>query len=325
MTVTYYVRLILLCLAVFFVCHTVLAAAVMAMAGWARRRAAAMRAEHAALVLLCLRVFPGLASLLVAVGLCVPSYLVFEPIRGHERVGLACLVLAAAGGAVWLHTLTRAGNVLWRTWRNTSAWRRTGRVTESVAEATSFLAVPSAFPLFATIGLWRPRFVISSELLAILPEEELAAALRHERAHRDSADNWKRLLVLMMPGGPLLLGGLEPLESGWVRFAEQAADDRAVGGDQGNAVRLAAALVRVARAGLMPPTRGLVSSLISEQPELSIRVERLLNGTPAGDGRSGQGRWLTAWYLLPSMALALSVLHPDVARGVHWVLEELIG
>ena len=325
MTATYYARLVLLCLAVFFVSHTVLLAGVLALAPWARQRASRMQARTAAALLLGLRVLPGLAALLIATLVCAPSYLVFEPIQGAERVGTTCLLLAVAGGLVWLRTLTHAAGVLWRTWRNTSAWRRLGRVTESESGATSFLAVPSTLPLFATIGLWRPRFVVSSELLAILPQDELAAALRHERAHSESADNWKRLLVLMMPGAPPLVNGLEVLESGWVHFSEQAADDRAVGGDQGNAVTLAAALVRVARAGLTPPMRGLVSSLISEQPQLSARVERLLNGAPPVEEVGGQARWLPAWFLLPVLVLAFSALHPEVARAIHWLLEELIG
>ena len=132
-----------------------------------------------------------------------------------------------------------------------------------------------------------------------LPAGPLAAALRHEEAHRVSRDNLKRLLLLLAPG--LLPGfhGFDVLERNWARFTEWAADDEAVAGDAHLSLYLAAALVRVARMGGAPAPSPLSASFLGDSRELvrargppaeSRAVRADSNGELRGDGsRCGAG------------------------------------
>ena len=123
-----------------------------------------------------------------------------------------------------------------------------------------------------------------------LPAEQLAAALRHEEAHRVSRDNLKRLLLLLTPGLLPGLHGFHAIERGWARFTEWAADDEAVAGDAHLSLYLAAALVRIARMGGAPAPSPLATSFLGDSRELSARVDRLLSPAPAAPARTGNPR-----------------------------------
>ena len=112
------------------------------------------------------------------------------------------------------------------------------------------------------------------------PPGQLAAALRHEEAHRISRDNLKRLLLLLAPGLLPGLHGFGAIERGWARFSEWAADDDAVAGDAHRSLSLAAALVRVARMGGSAPVSPLTAAFLGDSREISARVDRLLSPAP---------------------------------------------
>ena len=86
--------------------------------------------------------------------------------------------------------------------------------------------VESDAPLLALGGIVRPRLVISRGVVGALSAEQLAAALRHERAHWASHDNLKRLCILLTPGILPFAGSSQTLERGWRKFTEWAADDQ---------------------------------------------------------------------------------------------------
>jgi hypothetical protein len=78
-----------------------------------------------------------------------------------------------------------------------------------------------------------------------------------------SRDNWKRLLIAMAPDLVPFAVRRRGLERSWARYAERAADDRAVAGSAHRSVALAAALVRVARLGAAAPAP-LAASLMGD-------------------------------------------------------------
>jgi Zn-dependent protease with chaperone function len=86
-----------------------------------------------------------------------------------------------------------------------------------------------------------PRVLISESAVAVLGEDELRIALKHELAHIRSCDNLKKLVFRFAP-----FPGLSKLDSAWSQAAELAADDAAVS-SVNDALDLAAALVKLSR------------------------------------------------------------------------------
>lgn len=309
MTPSYFVRLLLLSGAAFFIVRMVAEALAAVLAPSVLRRADNMQPRRAARVLLSLRLLPGAISA-IAVALCVPSYLRFEPQMPAEQAGIACLAAAILGAAICVLAIFRSFSALVR---STLHLRRAGGRESSIEGESVWIVGHSAG--LALAGILRPRLLISERALAGLSPEELAVALRHEQAHRTSRDNLKRLLILLAPSP---FPAMRTLEEAWARDAEWAADDRATAGDAGRSASLASALVRVARLQLavgMPP---LVTPLVAQGEDLSLRVDRLLS--PSGARESGSR--------LAAIALALAaVLIASLAmnlRVVHLLLESLL-
>src|ERR1017187_5089561 len=98
MMVPYWLRLLCLCLAAFFVVHSVVGAAGGGAAGRAARR---MRPRLAGRFLLALRLLPAALGLFVVAALCVPSYLWLEPEPTAEELGAGCLAAAILAAALW--------------------------------------------------------------------------------------------------------------------------------------------------------------------------------------------------------------------------------
>ena len=167
--------------------------------------------------------------------------------------------------------------------------------------------------------------VISRKVMSALSADQLAAVLRHERAHRRSRDNFKRLLILLAPGILPLFRGFSGVEQAWARVAEWAADDFAVAGDSHRSLTLAAALVRVARLGAVPATPVMVTSLMPSGIDLSARVDRLLHFVPstAKPGRAARLLSGVAGVLMGASVIAL-IARPVTLHAAHEFLETLI-
>lgn len=319
---SYFVRLLCLALATFFLVHLALGLAVSTLAPVALRIAERLRPRLAARLMLALRLFPVTAALFVAAGLCVPSYLRFEPETSAERIGFACLVAAALGAAVWGMSIVRALQAAVRSLRYARLCRRIGHRTQLDGESSPVLIVERTTPCLALAGIVRPRLVVSKNILRALPADQLAAALRHERAHLVSRDNLKRLLMLLAPNVLPFVRAFGTMERGWARFTEWAADDSAVGGDSRRSLSLAAALVRVARMGSAGQP-SLASSLLADGEDLSARVDRLLQPVPCNVTRPRPFLAISASFALAA-SLVLVMLQPATLRGVHLLLERLV-
>jgi Zn-dependent protease with chaperone function len=325
MILPYLARLVCLCLAAFFLVHAALGLAISLLTPIAVRLAGRIAPAHGARLLLALRLLPPAFALFVVVGLCTPSYLYLEPKGAPEEIGLACLAAAFLNLAVWGRSIGRAARAVVRSERHMRQCRDQSREIRLPGERKAAWVIDGNSPCVMLTGLFRPRMVISSGVVAALSAEELAAVVRHERAHGVSHDNLKRLLVLLAPGIVPFASGFRNLERAWAKMAEWAADDRASAGKARRSLSLAAALVRVARLGSVAPVPALTTSLMADGADLSERVDRLLHPVE----RSGQGRHrepiltASAGLLLTGALIALMV-HPSTLQSAHECLEFLI-
>ena len=117
MILPYYMRLLCLCLATFFVVHTLAWMLVRSASSTALKIAETMRPRPAARLLFWLRTAPVAVTLFLVAGFCVPSYVWLEPDISGERVGAACLLAAGMGGVVWAVSLLRGLTSVVRTER----------------------------------------------------------------------------------------------------------------------------------------------------------------------------------------------------------------
>ena len=325
MNLPYLSRLICLCLATFFLVHAAAGLAVSLATRRAARFARRMMPLHGARLLLALRLFPAALALFVVAGLCTPSYLYLEPKGEPEEMGIACMAAAALGLAVWAWSITRAVRAVMRSERHIRQCREQSREMRLPGERTSAWVVDSASPCVMLAGVFRPRMVISRDVMAALPAEQLSAVVRHERAHGISHDNLKRLLVLIAPGILPFASGFRELERAWAKMAEWAADDLAAGGKTRRSLSLAAALVRVARLGSSSPVPVLATPLMSEGADLSERVDRLLRPAHHASKHGDREPILMATAgLLVSVALIAGMSHPVTLHAAHECLEYLI-
>jgi beta-lactamase regulating signal transducer with metallopeptidase domain len=221
-------------------------------------------------------------------------------------------------------SLARGSRAYRRSNRYIRECERRGRDTRLAGESRPVCVLTGAAPLVALTGIFRPRLLISQLVIRALSAEQLAAVLRHERAHRMSLDNLKRLLILLSPGLLPFFRGFDALEQAWAVAAEWAADDRATKGNRRWALTLASALVRVARLNTAQPFPLLATSLLGDQAGLSARVDRLLNPAPRRQEIQASPILKATAGLTLAAGIAGVMLQPTMLHSVHELLEDLI-
>ncbi|HUB80101.1 MAG TPA: M56 family metallopeptidase [Bryobacteraceae bacterium] len=325
MMLPYLARLVCLCLAAFFLVHAALGLAVSLLTPIAVRFAVRMAPANGARLLLALRLLAPAFALFVVVGLCTPSYLYLEPKGAPEEMGLACLVAAILSLSIWGWSIGRASQAVVRSVRHARQCRERSHEMRLPGERVAGWVIAGSAPCVMLTGLFRRRIVISTGVVDALSAEELAAVVRHERAHGVSYDNLKRLLVLLAPDIVPLRFGLRKLERAWAKMAEWAADDRASAGNTRRSLSLAAALVRVARLGSVAPAPALATSLMADGADLSERVDRLLHPVERGvQGRHREPILTASAGLLLTGAMAALMAQPATLQSAHEWLELLI-
>ncbi len=322
MIAPYVVRLFCLCVASFFVVNAGAGLLVSAGSRRALRFAERMRAGAAARFLFAMRILPFALGVGAVLGLCVPSYLWFEPQGTPERVGVGCLALVLLGAVSWIVSMARVSRALAISRRCGRYWKETGHEDRLAGETSRAMVVEKDGPLLALAGILRPRLIVSRGVLCALSADQLDVALHHENAHRVSRDNWKRFFLLMVPDAIPFVRGLGAVEEAWAKFAEWAADDEAVRGDSNRAVSLASALLRVARMGSGPRLSFLHTSLVGGDRDLAARVERLLEFETAIAQRRPRTQPLTVGAGFAMTALIATLLAgPAILSSVHRLLE----
>jgi hypothetical protein len=239
-----------------------------------RIRGAQRRAQSAFLT----AVMPGAA----AVGgmlIALASTVLFES-RGvdDERFGMLVYTMAVVGAALLLLAFSRA-LLLWRGTRQLKrAWIDPSQQIVLPGVWIPTYRIESDFPVVAILGIWSPVLVIASQVLDACTPEELAAIAAHERAHLESRDNLRRLLLAVLPMGfDWRLTRPQGTAAAWHVLAEEAADDRATHGQDHARLVLAEALLRVARlARHRQLDAAFLASALYEGDGLEQRVLRLL-------------------------------------------------
>jgi beta-lactamase regulating signal transducer with metallopeptidase domain len=317
-TLSYAVRLVCLSLACFFLVHLLAGLAVSATASRAVRFADRMNARSAARFLLLLRLLPVGFALYMVGGLCVPGYLWLEPDAEPENAGVVCIAAAILGLGIWGISIGRSLRAMASSARYLKLCRGAGM--RRVVNGENILTIDARGHFVQMAGIFRPKLIVTADVVRALSAEELETSLRHELAHGRSFDNFKRLLMLLSPDvAPWCKESFATLERNWARFAEWAADDEAVAGDAEQSVVLASALVKVAKMGGAADSPVLVASLVAD--DLAARVERLLHPETV---TVNQSRELRVMGMAVAAGCAI-MLHPLSIAAVHEVLEFLMN
>jgi hypothetical protein len=323
-TLPYLQRLVCLGLASFFLVHLVTAVATALLTPRAIRAAGGLAPHRASRLLLTLRLLPFGLALFAVLGICVPSYLWFEPDLIQESVGFVCLLMALLGLLVFGIAAGRGIRATVWSFLFSRRCRRSGREVRLEDKNPSAFVIEGSTPLLALAGIVRPRLIVSEGVVNALSEEELSVALLHERAHQSSRDNLKRLCIFLAPGIMPLMNGFRKLERSWVNFAEYAADEAAVDGDTQRSLALASALVQVARLGTISPLSPIAISFLEDASELSARVDRLLAQSPSLESPRHISWYKAGSVLILAGCLVPIVLRPSTFQFVQSILERLI-
>jgi Zn-dependent protease with chaperone function len=316
MILPYALRLLCLCLASFFLADLAAALVASRLAPLIIRAAEKLDARSAARLLLVFRLLPAALAILLVGALCAPSYLSLEQREGAEFVGFGCLAAAVLGAAAWAASVARTIRAIGRSGRYLRACEMAGSTVRLPGEGFSVCLVEGVTPLLAVAGVVRQRLIVSRPVIDALTPDQLAAAVRHERAHCSSWDNLKRLLILL---APVSMESFAALDAAWARFTEWAADDRAVSEGPGGPLALAEALIRVARLGGAKAPSPLVSAFAAG--EIPARVERLLKPRPTPSRIIP----LLGLAMIPPVAMVVvAASQPAALARVHELLEHLM-
>jgi beta-lactamase regulating signal transducer with metallopeptidase domain len=217
-------------------------------------------------------------------------------------LGVCALLLMAYGGLRLIAAQTR-------TTRVAAVWLEGARPLEADAKPAATFQSRRAAPPLTLVGICHPRVLVSESTVALLSNNELRVALKHELQHMKSHDNLKKLIFRCCP-----FPGLTNLETAWAQAAELAADDAAVS-NRWDAIDLAAALVKLSR--LVPVEVAPVSTMYLVAGALSQRVARLLAWDEASKARRVQIR---AWFVVPptvAISLLVTIAYGPVLALTH--------
>lgn len=257
-------------LSVFVIVYCLLSLAVAC--GWRRAwlRAQRLGIRRVAHILFILRMFPLIAAALMTAALTIPSFLLLEPRSTDETVGRISLTLGTCALTLGLVGFIRTVTALRRTSRAVAEWTR-GALPARSDTAVPVLTISPAWPSMIAAGILRPKILLSGSAELQLTASELQAALNHEVAHVRCADNLKKLLIRLVA-----FPGMTDLEAAWLETTEMAADDAAVA-TAGDALDLAAALIKLSRMVPQAATTDLTAALVHNPAStVCARVERLL-------------------------------------------------
>jgi beta-lactamase regulating signal transducer with metallopeptidase domain len=215
------------------------------------------------------RLFPFITACVITAAFTVPSFVLLEPRSIDEPIGGIPLVFGLFGVLLGICGLLNTGLALRRASRTVSAWMNDAQSIE--AAPVPVLRIPRSFPAMIATGIVRPKVLLSSAAEFVLNASELQTAMNHEMAHVHRRDNLRKLLLRFVA-----FPGMRELESAWLEATEMAADDAAVS-NAGEALDLAAALIKLSRVAPAESSADLTAALVqSPASVMNARVERLI-------------------------------------------------
>ena len=250
----------------FFVLVYCLLSAVVALS-WRSLKLLRATEKSVAGLLFALRVLPLVISVLITFAFVIPSFQLLEPRSINEGMGTMPLALGSCALLLIGFGSFRVITAQTRTSRVVARWLEGAQPLDSGAQTVTLQSRRESPPL-TLVGVHHPRVLVSESTVALLNQDELHIALKHELAHMQSRDNLKKLLFRFCP-----FPGMAKLESAWSQAAELAADDAAVA-DLSDAVDLAAALVKLSR--LVPVEAAPICTVGFVTGSIRARVARLL-------------------------------------------------
>lgn len=328
----YFLLLICLMFALLLISNLLISAAATAL--WRLISPAAERwsANRRAQIIFALRIFPFALALMFVFGIILPSYLLFEPHKSDEVVGIELAFAAAAAAAGVSAAVCRVFGTWWKTRRLVADWLKNSEAVQLEQVSIPVYRMRHAFPVIAVVGMFRPKLFFAEQVFGFLNDEEIQAAVAHEYGHLFARDNFKRTLMrvcrdlLIFPFG-------RRLDRAWSETAECAADEYAAGtGGDATALNLAAALVKIAR--VIPegtkPALPAGSFLLTEKTNIiSSRIHHLLELT---ESRSNLVKnnlfglepnfWALLIFLLSGVGLL--ALDRNFLERTHFFLEHLV-
>jgi beta-lactamase regulating signal transducer with metallopeptidase domain len=264
--------------------------------------------------LLGLRLLPSVGGICLALSVCLPAFLRFEPQHGPERPGVLLVVLAVVTIVLVIAGARRGIRAGLATRSIANRWTALRRQQSPGGVQMDVVDVP--LPVVAVSGLWRPRVLIGRDVASQCTSEELALIIAHEEAHVRSRDNFKQLLMLVSPDLPQALTINATLEEQWRAASELAADEYATQDSPERRVRLATALVKMARLALTAPQPGVASTLIGAGG-IEARIRRLLEHQPIRPA-------LGCFWIAPVLLVAGVLLAVGQHQSIHAAIEHVV-
>jgi hypothetical protein len=245
-----------------------------------------------AALLFAVRVFPLVASVVITFAFVVPSFQLLEPrsVDIHEGIGAmplalgACALLLIACGCLRVIRAQRKTSLV------VSRWLEGACPLDPNDGAQTVTYQSKQAPPLTLVGVRKPKVLVSEPTVAVLTDNELHIAIKHEFAHMQFHDNLKKLIFRFCP-----FPGMSALEGTWSQATELAADAAAVSNPE-DALDLAAALVKLSR--LVPVETSRVCTVGLVTGSVCVRVERLLAWNEA-ETRKIPAMRLRLWHAVP--------------------------
>lgn len=298
-----------------------------------KRPAREWSATTRAKILFTLRTLPPASALFITAVLLVPAYVLHEPYAKAEVPGVTLLLLALVSATGITFALLRLASSWLSTRRLNRDWLRRADLVSIKSVNIPAYRLRHSFPVIAVVGTLRPRLFVADRIFDLLNEEEMAAAVAHERGHLVACDTLKRTalracrdLLLFAPIG-------RRFDAEWAEESERAADEYAVRDDAGVALDLAAVLIKLARlvpgsgkpsipaaAFLIEATHGGIAGRVRRLTELAAdgRRRERYEAVSLGAALAGGGSAVTS-------AAALSIVNPQTLATTHVLIEHVIS